>query len=627
MTAAWNPIRLEPATRILEITLWLFLALVAIADVATPPTFTASVLYIFPVILAAALRLRPPTILFLSIAAASLLVGITVPELLMYEYPLPNILNRTIHLIVLGLSALLSRHWQTRMDQEQALRAQIGSEREILGDALKAIPAGVAVCFDPTLDRIIGNERLYELFRIPPNQGISFAPDRPTAFWFEQKGSTSHLSFTPLHQAMLKGEVCDNQELELVFPDGVRKTIMASARPLFSQARLVGAVASVLDITERQNLENRLREALSMRDRFLAVVGHELRNPLTPILGWTEVLKKDASLNESLRRAILSIERNTLQLSTLVHDLLDLSRIQNHKLEITRTHVDLRGVVEQAVDSMLKAASQRQLMLRFESDAATPCFAFADTQRLHQVLLNLIDNAIKFTPPGGSVTVRLQATSDRATIVVQDSGIGIPASFLPKLFEIFSQSEDLPSKRRRGLGIGLSLVKSIVTMHGGTVSAESEGEGRGAKFIVSLPRAGSTALPSGPRTVESPNLRCIIIDDEEETLFTLQAMLESLGYQVDTATDGAAGIQKALAQPPDLILCDLSMPTLDGYGVLRQARINPRLAGIPIVAISGLGMPEDRQRTREAGFAAHLTKPVSLDVLESTLREAVTVKI
>lgn len=716
--------------------LWLFLLTVSFIDLLTPPELAVTSFYLLPVALGAMVRMKPRLVLHLSVAATILIAAGAVFDL----EPI-LLLRQGVNLIVLWIVTSVVLTWQKKLGNEEVLRDRIASEREMLGDALKAVPAGVVVCFDPLLDRIIGNERLYEIFRVPPHQGISFSPSRTASFWFEQRGQPLPLSFTPLYQAMLKGEICENQEMNLVFPDGVRRTIVASARPLFSQEKLVGAVACVqditeraklearlnderlkldavlrtvpvgilvcdsegcvvlsnpksnqlaglsldglcvldylqtaqlkerdqtirpeeileriragrevrdleylgrqpngatvhflvnvsplqngciigfVDITERQQLENRLREALSMRDRFLAVVGHELRNPLTPILGWTEVLKKDVTLKENLRKATISIERNTLQLSTLVHDLLDLARIQNHKLEIKRSEVDLRDIAEHAVDSMLKAASQRRLTLRFVSEASGPLRIFADPQRMHQVMLNLIDNAVKFTPPGGTVTVRVRSD---ASVSVEDTGIGIPRSFLPKVFEIFSQSDDLPSQRRRGLGIGLSLVKSIIERHGGTVRAESEGEGKGAQFIVSLPLAEAGLSSARHQDPAGRHLRCLVIDDDDDTLQTLQAMLESLGYEAETAVDGAAGIQKAIQNPPNVILSDLSMPTLDGYGVLRQARINPKLSEIPIVAVSGLGMPEDRQRTRDAGFAGHLTKPVSLDQLESTLRD------
>jgi two-component system CheB/CheR fusion protein len=245
-------------------------------------------------------------------------------------------------------------------------------------------------------------------------------------------------------------------------------------------------------------------------------------------------------------------------------------------------------------------------------------------------MLNLIQNAIKFTPPGGSISVALKRPEGaaHAELVVTDTGMGIPPSFLPKVFEMFAQAGELTAKRRSGLGIGLNLVKSIVEMHGGTITAASEGEGKGAAFTIRLPLAKIRNTQRRLAPVETaaalPAKQCLIIEDDEETRRTLRDLMESLECTVVTAASGAEGVQAAAAQRPDVVLCDLAMPDMDGFGFLSAWKGHPEFRIIPVIAVSGLPPSEARARARQAGFAAHLTKPVELATLERTLRDLLT---
>jgi len=372
------------------------------------------------------------------------------------------------------------------------------------------------------------------------------------------------------------------------------------------------ALASSNDELRRR--ENELQEADRRKDEFLATLAHELRNPLAPIRNAAFILQSDKSGQAQQQAAIAIVDRQASVMQRLVDDLLDVSRITAGKLRVQKAAIDLAEVVDLAVATVqpdLDAAGHRFTV----SLPDRPLPVEGDAVRLSQAFANLMHNACKFTDPGGEIAVVGRCTPEhQVEVTVRDTGIGIPAAFLPRLFEKFSQvasSED----RSQGLGLGLSLVHGIVTLHGGSVVAQSDGVGTGSAFVVRLPLSRArtpVADPPAPGAVASPGVgkRVLVVDDNEDSAASLAALLRLAGHVVTMAHDGRAALAAADRFRPDVMLLDLGMPHLDGFEVCRQVRRSPWGRSVLLIAQTGWGQERDRRRTREAGFDWHLTKPV-----------------
>ncbi len=364
----------------------------------------------------------------------------------------------------------------------------------------------------------------------------------------------------------------------------------------------------------------RAEEANRAKDEFLAAVSHELRTPLNAMLGWTHMLRAGALDEANRARALDVIERNARAQTQLIEDLLDVSRIISGKLRLRVGSVDLRAVVEAALDAVRPAAEAKRLALAFDLDPdAGPISGDAD--RLQQIAWNLLSNAVKFTPEGGRVTARVSRQGAHVLLRVEDSGQGIAPEFLPYVFERFRQAEAAAARRRAGLGLGLAIVKHLVEMHGGTVTAESAGEGRGAAFVVRIPpaapREGAHAPPTpGPLALHAPahleGLRALVIDDEPDARDLLRSILEHCKMRVETAAGADEAFDLFRASRPDLLLSDVAMPGSDGYVLLRRVRSLPPSQGgrTPAVAVTAYARSEDRTRALLAGYNYHLPKPV-----------------
>jgi PAS domain S-box-containing protein len=386
------------------------------------------------------------------------------------------------------------------------------------------------------------------------------------------------------------------------------------------------------DITERKKAEAALREADRKKDEFLATLAHELRNPLAAIRMSTSAL---SALPDPIRRLpelASIIDRQSSQLVRLIDDLLDVSRIARGTMTLRRERMDLVGIVRQVVDDSQALCRDVDLEQRIEADAE-PLYIEADPARITQVINNLLQNACDFTPPGGTIVASVSRHQDEAVVRVRDTGAGIPAEHLDRIFEMFAQLDHPPHRRRDGLGIGLSLAKWIVEMHGGSIRASSMGVGQGSEFIISLPIADrdQAASPSaeGPAHQAMPQgaigRRLLVADDNGDVLQALALMLRLRGYDVTMAIDGADALDKARANPPEVALLDIGMPGMDGYEVARRIRREPWGKDMVLVALTGWGRERDREQAQNAGFDVHLTKPVAIDVLDQVLAERIGV--
>jgi PAS domain S-box-containing protein len=363
---------------------------------------------------------------------------------------------------------------------------------------------------------------------------------------------------------------------------------------------------------ERLRLVNELRLADHRKDEFLATLAHELRNPLAPIRNALQILNLKPNVDPDTNRLRSMVERQIVQLVRLVDELLDLSRISRGKIDLQKAPISITDVIQNAAETSgpLIEAGNHDLDIRWPR---VPLLVDGDMVRLTQVFANLLNNAAKYTPQGGRISVVVERRDARAVVAVRDNGLGIPPEMLGKVFEMFTQINRHLGRAQGGLGIGLTLVKRLVEMHGGTITVRSEGEGKGTEFTVELPLAKRTKIPGEEKSMEHTNQtgrRILIADDNGDAADSLALMLELLGHATATTHDGQEALQVAESFHPDIVVLDIGMPRLNGYEAARKIREHPWGEKAVLIALTGWGQEEDRRRSREAGFDHHLVKPV-----------------
>ncbi len=400
--------------------------------------------------------------------------------------------------------------------------------------------------------------------------------------------------------------------------DIVRQQAPVPERRLVLHGELLQVLGDALlrehDRTRQYELTVAKLEAVAAaRDEFLAVVSHELRSPLAPILGWAGVLKNDQS-PDLVRRAAEAIERNVLLQARMVDDLLDMNLSERGMIKLTPVILDLGACMRAVLESTSPDIEHKGVRLEF-IDAREPLFIDADSARLQQIFSNIVSNAVKFTAAGGEIRVVITRQAGDAKVVVTDTGVGISPGFLPFVFDMFRQQESGTQRGYQGLGIGLALVKRLTELQKGTVAVASAGSGRGTEVTIRFPivRAPDIHEPVAGTTQRAPaalaGLSILLVDDMEDARDTMQALLQHLGATVSVAADGSAGLDMVRKASPDLVLCDLRMPRMDGYEFIRELRRGALPAQPPVVALTALASNADRERTREAGFNGHLNKP------------------
>jgi signal transduction histidine kinase/DNA-binding response OmpR family regulator len=388
-------------------------------------------------------------------------------------------------------------------------------------------------------------------------------------------------------------------------------------------------LAQMVSIAAENTLLNQAQEANRLKDQFLATLSHELRTPLQAILTWSRVLREAPGDRTTQARGLEVIERSARSQHRLIEDLLDVSRIISGKLALERIPLSLRAVADAAVEDARPAAREKDVAVvtRYDADPTIE----GDATRLRQVMGNLLSNAIKFTPREGRVEVRIAADEMSATVAIVDTGCGIEPAFLPQLFERFRQADSSTTRRHGGLGIGLSVVRSLVELHGGGVHAESQGEGKGSTFAVRLPLASAslpvdpTPLPPRPARVRATlsGVRILLVEDDTDTRECLVLALEEQGAVVRSAASVAEALERLAEESPDALISDLGMPGEDGYSLIRQVRAKGE-ARIPALALSAYVRPEERTRALLAGFDLHIGKPVEPSDLAAAVRSLVS---
>jgi PAS domain S-box-containing protein len=406
--------------------------------------------------------------------------------------------------------------------------------------------------------------------------------------------------------------------------------------PLSLDGSIIGTVTVIDDVSDRLATEHALRkqiesqrrarataeQALHAKDEFLSTLSHEMRTPLNAVLGWARILLDRQTLDHALvQRALQVIERNASAQAKMIDDMLDMARIVSGKLRLEMKTVDVVSIVLAAVDVIMPSADARKIAVRTYVDPKSPLIV-GDPDRLQQVIVNLLSNAVKFTDVGGAIDVRLDMSDTEACLVVKDTGRGIEPAFLPHVFERFRQGDASSTRRHGGLGLGLALVRDLVELHGGAVSAQSDGEGKGATFTVRLPTMAVTSVSangvraSGPGPRALTGIRVLLIEDEPDSRDLARAALTRFGALVSAVSSSAEAVHVLLSASaetlPNVVVSDIGMPVEDGYVFIQQLRsLSPERGGrIPAVTLTGYSTPADVNRALAAGYQLHLSKPI-----------------
>jgi PAS domain S-box-containing protein len=435
---------------------------------------------------------------------------------------------------------------------------------------------------------------------------------------------TSVFSFADhdiLKQSLAEGQLEKQVELTLRADDGTRMPVLVS----FNLLPLDGVLAVCLVITDlaEHKHNEQLKDTDRRKDEFLAMLAHELRNPLAPISNAAQMLDLwNKGDNKDAQWACEVIGRQVRQMTRIVDDLLDVSRITQGKIKLRKAAVDVSSIVSAAVETSRPLIEGRKHKLNITLASET-LKVEADLTRMAQVITNLLNNAAKYTEEGGQIWLSVQRDGSDATIAVRDNGIGMPADMLATVFDLFPQADRTIDRSQGGLGIGLTLVRTLVELHGGSVSASSDGVGRGSEFVVRLPLVGASRMKSvEPSTAETNghlagfSQRILVVDDNVDSAKTLAMMLKVMGHESRVSHDGQAAIETAQEFRPTLVLLDIGLPRMNGYMVAEQLRSIPALRGVILVALTGYGEDQDRRRSREAGFDQHFVKPLSFAALQ-----------
>jgi PAS domain S-box-containing protein len=424
-----------------------------------------------------------------------------------------------------------------------------------------------------------------------------------------------------------RGERLSGYELDWHLPSGTRSLLInAGSLPAMYGHEGVSVIL-FQDITELKQIEGELRRINQAKDTLLAMLGHELRNPLAAITGAAELIRQQESEGPDAEQAQEILERHLRHLARLVDDMLDLSRLSSGKMVLHTEPTELSTILKQAIQTVQSFIESREHRLRLQLPREG-VWVNADTSRLEQVFVNLLMNAAKYTDPGGRIALLVEVEDKSVTIRVEDNGIGIAPDMVPRVFDLFAQLNPSIDRSDGGLGVGLNVVKNLVELHAGTVTAESRGVGLGSQFVVQLPRvaAPSQARPATKSKVaaatEQVAARVLVVDDNVDIARVMAALVKRCGHDVRVAHDGLAALTLARSFAPDVALLDIGLPGLSGLDLARRLRVEPGLENLFLVALTGYGQEEDRRRSAEAGFDQHLTKPVSFDILQELLRQA-----
>jgi signal transduction histidine kinase/ActR/RegA family two-component response regulator len=489
---------------------------------------------------------------------------------------------------------------------------------------LARAPVPIAVAHDPGCRFISANRALAAMLQVPPDANISLTPPpgHTPLYRIQRNGRDIPPDELPMQYAIAHRTSVSN-EIEMLRSDGIVIYVQNDVEPLYdAHGAIYGCVSVLVDLTHRKLAERVLREADRRKDEFLATLSHELRNPLAPIRNAIELMRIAHDDPIVVEKARATTERQLLQLVRITDDLLDVARIAQNKIDLRTDRIDLRSVIHGAVEATrpMIDAQGHTLVLDLPQQ---PLWADADPTRLGQAFSNLLNNAAKYTERGGRIQVRAAPSDSMAEIIIADTGIGIATEMLPRIFDLFAQVRDYRDRTQGGLGIGLTLARRLIELHGGSIEAASDGPGLGSRFVVRLNLAPVQAPTLAPRTrddVPTPLARVLIAEDNADTAEMLRLMLAFKGHDVKVAIDGLQAVEIAGTFKPHVAFIDIGMPRMDGHDAAR--RIRDRLGQrVMLVALTGWGQDEDKRRSIESGFDRHLTKPPEPEVLDRLIAE------
>jgi two-component system CheB/CheR fusion protein len=424
-----------------------------------------------------------------------------------------------------------------------------------------------------------------------------------------------------LEEVLPQEKAFEDFEVQHIFPQIGEKTMLLNARGLYRADRPALILLAIEDITERKQAEQALKEADRRKDEFLAMLSHELRNPLTPIRNALEIVKRLDLKDQQLDWACAVLDGQLDNLTRIVDDLLDISRITGGKVNLHRKRLDLASVIERAVETNRPLIEARGQVLTIQL-SPEPIPLEGDLARLSQVVSNLLNNAAKYANAGGQIDLSAGIEDDMAVIRVRDNGSGIAPELLPRVFDLFTQSDQSLDRAPGGLGIGLTLVKRLVELHGGRVEAYSAGSGQGSEFVVRLLPATereAEPLPEALPVRATSGLKVLLVDDNTDTTESLALLLKMAGHEVRTAASGSAALKIAQSFLPNAIVLDIGLPRMNGYKIAQRLRAAPATAHALLIALTGYGQARDRRLAEASGFDHHLVKPVNLNELLAVL--------
>ena len=504
----------------------------------------------------------------------------------------------------------------------EELRQRLHSLQAIIDRA----PIPIAIAHDPECRFIFANRALASLIGLAQDANISLTPpagEQPP-YRIQRDGKNIAPDDLPMQYAIAHRTAVSN-EIEIVRADGSVVYVQNDVEPLYdTHGQIYGCVSVCVDLTDRKLAEMGLRAADRRKDEFLATLSHELRNPLAPIRSAIEVIRLARGDQELIERARATVERQLLHLVRITDDLLDVARITQDKVQLRRERVDLRAVLQSAIEATRPMIDAQEHTLTMQLPEG-PIWADVDFTRIAQALSNLLSNAAKYTEPGGHIGVAASSDAGSATITVSDNGVGIPPAQLRRIFDMFTQLQAHRDRTYGGLGIGLTLSRRLVQLHGGTIEASSEGPGHGSQFTIRLPlKTVPQEKAARPDADEGAPLnvgcRVLVAEDSPDAAEMLSLMLSIKGHDVRVAADGEQAVAIGSTFEPQIAFVDIGLPRMDGFEVARQLR-DQLGRRVVLVALTGWGQDEDRRRSREAGFDHHLTKPPEPEVLDRLIAE------
>ncbi|UGQ48227.1 response regulator [Massilia endophytica] len=509
-----------------------------------------------------------------------------------------------------ALTSLLGQ-W-AEQDSYEVIAARSGEEalRQVLMNDFAVILLDVNM---PGMDGFETAEAIHQRARsanIPIIFITAFVADELDRLKAYQKGAADFL-FTPVIPQVLYAKISVFVSLAMK-----NEELKKQARQLSQRTTdLISSNKRLMEEIEERKVAERQNHA---KDEFLAMLGHELRNPLSAISSAAALIGLPGVSQDGVARAKQIIQRQSHHLGRIVDDLLDLSRAMSGKILLNRTPLDMAALVANCLETYRTTGRTADFTINTELE---PCWVSGDVTRLEQVFSNLLDNALKYTPPGGTIEIFVEAEEEDVVLSLHDTGMGIAPELLPNVFDVFVQGTSTIDRAQGGLGIGLALVRRLVELHGGSVQAQSAGPGEGSTFVLRVPRtekpAAAPAAKAEPGQGGKPHV--LLIEDNEDGREMMAMMLGCHGYEVDQAPDGLRGLEIASSVRPDIALVDIGLPGIDGYEVARRMRANPDTHHVRLIALTGYGLAEDQRRVLEAGFDLHLVKPVDIDSLNQAI--------